>query len=126
MRSTLLSFLCVAFAVYGSLVPSAHARAHAELDHVPGIASHSHHDHHSHDLDVSHDADHDSDADDEDEGPMNSHITGGHGSELHFSAVFNAPVVSTFIALDTTDNQMGQYSMPPSPLIAPDPDPDRI
>lgn len=120
MRAILLSFLCVAFAVYGSLVPSAHARAHAELDHIPGIASHLQDDHH---LDADTVEDHDGE---EVDAPAKSHHDRGHGAELHFNAVFHAPSVSTLIALNATQNQMGQYTMPPSPLIAPDPDPDRI
>lgn len=119
MRVWLATIFCIVFAVYGTLNPVAHTMAHADVGEAASATeAYQHtHDHHDHSFDA---------FDDGDERPSKPDASDGHGAELHFSALHlsansdECPLPRPLTRLTLTDIH------PPSPLLAPDPDPDRI
>lgn len=119
MRHFWVALLCIVFSVSGSMIQAAHTAAHAQIP--AGLETHDNEDHgHDH---ASHDDDHGVrifDAHHHAEGH-----SGDHGAELHLTAIGVSPFSAAPPLPEAEAKIFLADLQQPSPLLPPDPDPDR-
>jgi hypothetical protein len=120
MRQLWIALFCVAFAMSGSLMTTAHTMAHAQsvVSVEVDVADDHHHDNQAHN----------DDHQDGDPAEHHKHTghTGDHGAELHFTALGASPLASELTSPVDMLKSVYRESQYPAPLLPPDPDPDRV
>lgn len=119
MREFWVALFCIIISVSGSLIPAAHTMAHAQ---IPAALAADVHDDHGHEHDA-HDAH--KNASDFDQHHHSKGHPGDHGAELHLTAI-GPSTVSTERPFPGSEPRLFYPDMQqPTPLLPPDPDPDR-
>lgn len=119
MREFWIALFCIVLSVSGSFIPAAHTMAHAQTP--PALEVHLDEDHgHEHDAHGDH-----ASVSDFDQHHHSQGHPGDHGAELHLTAIEMSAFSTERPFLGSELRRFYSDLQQPSPLLPPDPDPDR-